>query len=50
MAEFIWEWLIHSPIKFTAKYLKKANFPDFEVICKNNQLHTDLYVKPTDTH
>ena len=41
----------HPTIKFTADYSKeKVNFLDVEVIKKGNQLVTDLYIKPTDTH
>ena len=38
-------------IKLTAEYSrKKFNFLYAQVICKNNQLITGLYVKSTDTH
>ena len=41
----------HPTIKFTAIYSKeKVSFLDVEVIKKGNQLVTDLYIKPTDTH
>ena len=41
----------HPSIKFTADYSsEKVNFLDAQVIRKGNQLITDLYVKPTDTH
>ena len=41
----------HPTIKFTAEYSwAKINFPDVTVIKKGNQLVTDLYIKPTDTH
>ena len=41
----------HPTIKFTANYSReKISFFDVEVIKKGNQLVTDLYIKPTDTH
>ena len=41
----------HRTIKFTAEYSRaKINFLDVTVMKKGNQLVTDLYVKPTDTH
>ena len=41
----------HPTIKFTANYSReKICFLDVEVIKKGNQLVTDLYIKPTDTH
>lgn len=41
----------HSTIKFTAEYsLEEVNFLDVKVIRKGDQIVTDLYVKPTDTH
>ena len=41
----------HPTIKFTAHYSKeKRNFLDVSVRKTNNQLVTDLYIKPTDTH
>ena len=41
----------HATIKFTAEYSRaKINFLDVTVMKKGNQLVTDLYVKPTDTH
>ena len=41
----------HPTIKFTAEYfLDKVNFLDVEVIRSGNNLLTDLYIKPTDTH
>ena len=41
----------HPTIKFTANYSReKISFLDVEVIKKGNQLVTDLYIKPTDTH
>ena len=41
----------HPTIKFTANYSRKdINFLDVSVRKKNNQLVTDLYIKPTDTH
>ena len=41
----------HPTIKFTAEYSReKINFLDVNVIRKGNQLVTDLYIKPTDTH
>ena len=41
----------HPSIKFTWDYSReKINFLDVEVIKKDNQLITDLYIKPTDTH
>ena len=39
----------HPTIKFTANYLRKEIL-DVSVRKKNNQLVTDLYIKPTDTH
>ena len=40
-----------STIKFTAEYFRaKVNFLDVTNIRKGNQLVTDLYVKPTNTH
>ena len=41
----------HPTIKFTAEYSRaKINFLDVTVVKKGNQLITDLYIKPTDTH
>ena len=41
----------HLRIKFTANYSRKGvNFLDVLVRKRNNQLVTDLYIKPTDTH
>ena len=41
----------HATIKFTANYSRDMmSFLDVEVIKKGNQLVTDLYIKPTDTH
>ena len=41
----------HPSIKFTWDYSReKINFLDVNVIRKDNQLITDLYIKPTDTH
>ena len=41
----------HPTIKFTTEYSRaKINFLDVTVMKKGNQLVTDLYVKPTDTH
>ena len=45
----------HPTTKFTANYSRKEieterNFLDVSVRKKNNQLVTDLYIKPTDTH
>ena len=41
----------HLTIKFTANYSReKTSFLDIEEIKKGNQLVTDLYIKPTDTH
>ena len=41
----------HPTIKFTAEYSRaKMNFLNVPVMRKGNQLVTDLYVKPTDTH
>ena len=41
----------HPSIKFTWDYSReKINFFDVNVIRKDNQLITDLYIKPTDTH
>ena len=41
----------HPTIKFTANYSREEiNFLDVSVGKKNNQLATDLYIKPTDTH
>ena len=38
-------------LKFRAEYSKaKINFLNVTVMKKGNQLVTDLYVKPTDTH
>ena len=40
----------HPTIKFTANYSRnKVNFLDVSVRKKDNQLVTDLYIKPTDT-
>ena len=45
------ETLNHPTIKVTAEYSwAKINFLDLTVMKKGNQLVTDLYVKPTDTH
>ena len=41
----------HPTIKFTANYSRKeVNFLDVSVRKTINQLVTDLYIKPTDTH
>ena len=41
----------HLTIKFTANYSReKIRFLDVEVIKKESQLVTDLYIKPTDAH
>ena len=41
----------HPTIKLTVEYSRaKINFLDITVMKKGNQLVTDLYVKPTDTH
>ena len=41
----------HPTIKFTASYSQKEiNFLDLSVRKENNQLATDLYIKPTGTH
>ena len=41
----------HATIKFTANYSReKISFLDVEVTKKGNELATDLYVKPTNTH
>ena len=41
----------HPTIKFTANYSRKdINFLEVSVRKKNNQLDTDLYIKPKDTH
>ena len=41
----------HPTINFIAEYSSaKINFLDATVIKKGNQLVTDLYIKPTDTH
>ena len=41
----------HPTIKFTAEYSRaKIDFLDVADMKKGNQLVTDLYVKPTDTH
>ena len=41
----------HPTIKFTSEYSSdKINFLDVQVIREGNQLVTDLYSKPTDTH
>ena len=41
----------HLTIKFTAIYSReKISFLDVEVIKKESQLVTDLYIKPTDPH
>ena len=41
----------HPTIKFTAEYSRgKINFLEVAVLKKGNQLVTDLYIKPTDTH
>ena len=41
----------HPTINFIAEYSRaKINFLDATVIKKSNQLVTDLYIKPTDTH
>ena len=40
----------HPTIKFTANYSREQiNFLDISVTKTNNQLFTDLYIKPTDT-
>ena len=41
----------HPTIKFTAEYSRtKIDFRDVTVMKKGNQLVTDVYVKPTNTH
>ena len=41
----------HPTIKFTANYSRnEVNFLAVSVRKKDNQLVTDLYIKPTDTH
>ena len=41
----------HPTIKFTANYSQKGvNFLDVSVRKNNNQLVTDLYIKPANTH
>ena len=41
----------HPTIKLTAEYPRvQINFLDITVMKKGNQLATELYVKPTDTH
>ena len=41
----------HHSIKFTADYsFNTINFLDVQVIKEGNNLVTDLYIKPTDTH
>ena len=41
----------HPTIKFTVEYSRaKINFLDVTVMKNGNQLATDLYIKPTDTH
>ena len=41
----------HRTIIFTAEYSRdRINFLDVQVIREGNELVTDLYVKPTDTH
>ena len=41
----------HPTIKFTANFSReKISFLDIVVIKKGNQLVTDLYIKPNDTH
>ena len=41
----------HPTIKFTSNYSQeKIDFLDVQVIRSGNQLITDLFVKPTDTH
>ena len=41
----------HPTIKFTADYSRvEIHFLDVSVRKTNNQLVTDLYIKPTDTH
>ena len=41
----------HPTIKFTANYSReKISFLDVGIIKNGNQLLTDLYIKPTDTH
>ena len=41
----------HPTIKFTAEWSReKINYLDVSVIRIGNRLHTDLFVKPTDTH
>ena len=42
---------IHPTIKFTADWsYSSVNFLDVKVIMKDEEIITDLYVKPTDTH
>ena len=41
----------HPTIKFTAEWSKtQINFLDVTVYLENEDIKTDLYVKPTDTH
>ncbi len=41
----------HLSIKFTAEWSReKISFMDTTVILDGNNIHTDLYTKPTDTH
>ena len=41
----------HHSIKFTLEFSdNEINFLDTKVILVNGNIHTDLYVKPTDTH
>jgi len=41
----------HNTIKFTSEYSEKSvNFLDVKITRQNDQLITDLFVKPTDTH
>ena len=40
----------HPTIKFITNHLRETNFLDVSVRKKGNQLVTDLYIKPTDTH
>ncbi len=40
----------HPSIKFTAEWSREISFLDTTVILDGNNIHTDLYTKPTDTH
>ena len=43
--------LFHPPIKFTAETsTQEVSFLDTTVILEGNNIYTDLYTKPTDTH